>query len=452
MEVLGPESPSPLPTAIRSRSWRDLVGLDRHPAVGMLARARLAAAQAGSVKVRAATVPHFLLRATGSLTTPAVRIATTALEREGIYRQRFKVNVEEMALAEYPSADHAKRHVEAPADSEAGTTLLYIGEPGAPLASSRVQVWPRGEIPAAFAEKHSLHRLPDVGSLVVGESSGTVISPSARGTDLLTPLLTSAVECLARQRADVVVGACRPGLLRHYAPHGYRAFGGQPLELFHAGLLVPVLLLVRDFEHLARVGAPSLATLQRLEREGLLSPRDPAPLIAACAHAGVETDPARVAAAVATTVAACSGDRRQHLLSMLSVGARARLVQPAYTVDVGAGLEVLSAGIPNREAFVVLRGVFEQRSTDASVAQGVVDFFGANALLGGGLPERRTQSVHAVTDGQLLVLQHRDIVKLEAEYPHDALEIYKAAALRQAVLAGVLAPPDSAHSGGGGDR
>ena len=228
------------------------------------------------------------------------------------------------------------------------------------------------------------------------------------------------------------------------------------------------MFVVRDLAYLARVGAPSLAVLARLEREGRLSTRDPAPLIAAFSAPGVETDPVRVTAAVAEALllqhhddGSDCGDGDHHVLRSLSPGARERLVRSGYIVDVIAGLEVLAPHVQNREAFVVLAGVFELRGAAgkhlATFAPG--DMFGAIAFGVSG-EHARMLSVHSRSAGKLLILRPSDMDKLADTHPKDVIEVFKALLVTLALRAGVIGVPGkvvavataaSAYDGPGAD-
>lgn len=357
---------------------------------------------------------------------PAVHVARTDAERDGIARQRYQIHVEELGIREYPGADHARKAVHSPLDLAPETTLLYTGPAAAPDASLRLQVWPAGTVPDGVRQRYSLDRFPDIDTRVVALVTALCARKDMRGSAAVVALTCHGVELGVRDHGvEVMFAECRPGLLRAYRRLGLRPFGGRPIDF--AGLALPVVGITGDLEHLERVGSPWLAVLRRLERSGKLPARDHRPMLEAIeGRGGVTIEPEEVAADVADAM----GDDEGHFLRLLSERVRKRIVGSSLILDVEAGVEVLHAGIANRELFVVLDGIFEVAREGRSLRTlGPGEVFGEIAFFHGG---RRSASVWSRTPGRLVVLRPSALDKLAADSPADAIEIYRA-------LAGVLA-------------
>lgn len=357
---------------------------------------------------------------------PPVHVATTDAERAGIYRLRYRIHVDELGFGTFPGADPARRWITSPSDVEPTTTLLYTGAAGEPAAALRLQIWQPGAIPPEVRAKYTMDRFPDLETRVVAVVTGLVAAKDLRGTTAVVALTGHGVALGVRDHGvEILFAECRPGLLRAYRRLGLRPYGGRPIVI--GGLVVPIVAITRDLDHLARVGSPWLSILRQLDRKGQLPTRDHRPLVAVVAGpGGVESDPGQVASDVVEAMR----DKEGHFLQLLSEGVRERIVRSGFILDVEPDVEVLSAGIASRELFVVLDGICEVTQDGAHLnTLGPGDVFGEIAFFHDG---KRTANVVARSAGRLLVLRPRALEELAARHPRDAVEIYRA-------LAGVLA-------------
>src|SRR5262245_7892074 len=94
-----------------------------------------------------------------------VRIATTAAEREAIYRFRYSVYIEELKY-NY-DADHERKWLKQPEDEKPYTRLLYAGTPEDVKGSVRVRAWRPGAVPREVYDAISLELFPGIERLGV---------------------------------------------------------------------------------------------------------------------------------------------------------------------------------------------------------------------------------------------------------------------------------------------
>jgi len=355
-------------------------------------------------------------------------LATTAAEKEAIYRLRFQVYCEEennqLMLQKY--GDRGLIHT--PEDDDDHTELFYVGDPAAPDATGRAAVYRPGEIPDDIVRTYSLENLPALRHLTCLQANYFIARRSARGSRAAVSLLAGAAEHTVRTHgAEVLFGDCVPGLLSAYRRLGMRPYGGRMIQ-FEGGMLVPVISVLSDVERFASIGSPLYPTLKRLKRDGCFPSSDLEPLKTALqGPAGIETSTERISTYLEQTMV------RDHssFLERLPASARARLTEAGFVLDVQPGTEIIREGFREREMYLLIDGVYEVRHADR-----LLDTIGPGELCGelaffhpDGV---RTATVRAVSPGKVLVLRHRFLERMRRSHPDDAFAIIEALA---AVLA-----------------
>ncbi len=190
-----------------------------------------------------------------------VRTATTAEEREAIYRFRYTIYVEELDKG-FMDVDHDRRWVHDEGDELAGTSLFYTGSPERVTGTLRLEVWRAPDAPALVRSRFCLDRFPDWTSLRVSEVSRLLIAPGLRGGVVLPALARAGYEAMYAAGVDLVFCYCAPGLVRRYAALGFRPYGAD-LVRNEDGIRVPLVGVPSDLEFLRRSKSPVLPLVRR---------------------------------------------------------------------------------------------------------------------------------------------------------------------------------------------
>jgi Cyclic nucleotide-binding domain/N-acyl amino acid synthase FeeM len=337
--------------------------------------------------------------------------ALTDAEREAIWAFRYRIYVEELGR-KLGNADHVRGWVHDPDDDEPGTIHLYTRDADGITGVQRARFWAPGTIPAKDFSAFSLERFPAIETLAAGELGRLMVKRDARGTTVLASLLSAAYELGAgRLGADLAFLNCAPGLVRLYRMLGCRPYCGR-LVRTPDGSEVPLVLVMSDVERMAETGSLFLPLAQRhFAPEGPRPRLDLTPFdhLFEAAAVPLKDDPAEVAAALAERLGVLAGDG-------LGADTIARLAGHGMLLSLEAGELLMEKGLGQREVFIVTDGRFEAFDGERSLrllsegdAIGEVAFFSTSG--------RRSASVRAVTDGQVLVLRHGALKRLRAQDP-----------------------------------
>ncbi|MCP5149215.1 MAG: cyclic nucleotide-binding domain-containing protein [Ectothiorhodospiraceae bacterium] len=369
-----------------------------------------------------------------------VHRATTREERESIYRFRYTVYVEELGRR-LGTAHHETRTVWDDDDEAPYTLHMYTGTPQSMTGSLRVRFWEPGRIPEYDFKTFNMQVFPGIETTRVSEVGRLMIRPSMRGKLLLPAIARAAYEFLVAE-FDGVLAFCygAPGLVPHYQKLGFRLYD-CPLVPTPDGMNIGMVSVLSDGEHLKRVGSPASGLPERyftlarrrrdLERYAHLFNEDALRL---------EIDPARVWERVEHDLtSAGTADDKPSFLEGLPRDVMRLLTSKGFIVDVSESTLVTREGHGDREMFVVLEGSFEVIDQSgrriALLAKG--DLFGEVAFFRES--GRRSATVRAVTDGQVLVIRRRFLNDLRKDNPRAAAEIlFRLGRILSERLAGVL--------------
>jgi hypothetical protein len=352
-----------------------------------------------------------------------VRVAETEEEREAIFRFRYSVYVEELNR-KLGGADHARRVVHDDEDDRPYTLLLYTaGEDGALTGTVRLRHWAPGAVPAKERATFSMERFPGLERLGVAEGGRLMIRPDQRGQLGLVSMACAMYQLMAGELGvDLGFLNCATGLVRHYRLMGFRTYAGR-LVPTPDGIEVPLVILLSDAAHLERAGAfiaPFVSCFFGPGRRPALDVEDYADVLDADS-APVQVDPAAVWDRVSRMRDAATGGEPR-MLDALGEDTVRKLTEKGFVMDVPAGHLLTEKGLAQQEIFVILDGAFEVHDGDRRlrvVARGDVigeiGFFGTSG--------RRTASVSAATDGQVLVLRRRFLDELRRTDPACAADI-----------------------------
>jgi hypothetical protein len=351
-----------------------------------------------------------------------VHVARSGAEREAVFRFRYSVYAEELGR-KLGNADHGRRLVHDLEDDRDYTTLLYTAaEDGSLTGTMRLRRWGPGEVPAKDWDAFSMERFEGLGELTTAELGRLMITPDQRGKLGLVSLGCAAYQlCAGEFGVDVGFINCATGLVRHYRLLGFRTYAGR-LVPTPDGIEVPLVMFPSDKAFLEQVGSfitpfvdafygPGRREALPIGRYSDLLDGDSAP---------VQVDPAAVWDRVESLRSA--NGSQPGMLEALSEDTVRTLADKGFLMRVPGGERLTEKGLSQQELFVILDGVFEVHVGDRRLGVigrgdviGEVAFFGTSG--------RRSASVSAATDGQVLVLRRHFIDELRRNDPAAAAEV-----------------------------
>lgn len=338
-----------------------------------------------------------------------IRTATTTTDRETIFRLRYEIYVEEIGYR-YQHADHERRLLTDPGTRQ--SRLLMAMDEGRVVGTAKCD-W-GGEVEFTDEERmvYDLGRfLPVVKPAGIGIFSRFMAAPSHRSGDVPIRLFDSVLRFLLEKHAALLFLDCRPHLINTYERLGFRTYTRTYSDPM-AGLLVPLVLVLDDREHLRRVGARWLPLFDAY-------PPDAARLREVVAILP-DYSP------VHTVNSPETGDPRNDIEQFLSIedpGGQisifdnldeadvARLVAASHIIECQPGDRIIAEHVTDQTVFLVLEGVVEVRKEGRVVAvltRGAV--LGEIAFM---LQGRRTADVFAASAGvRILALRHKSLTQL----------------------------------------
>lgn len=351
-----------------------------------------------------------------------VHIAESEEEREAVFRFRYSVYVEELGR-KLGNADHRRRRVHDDEDDKPYTVLLYTADDEASLTGTiRVRHWRPGEVPEKDWTTFSMERFDGLSQLGTAEAGRLMIKPDHRGQLGLVSIGCAMYQLAATELAvDVGFINCATGLVRHYRLLGFRTYDGR-LVPTPDGIEVPLVMFPSDRAYLEQVGSfltPFVEALfgrggrtpVQVERYTSLLDADSAP---------VQVDAAAVWERVRRVRGAAGPQPRT--LDALSEATVRRFADKGFVMKVSAGELLTEKGLAQQEIFLVLDGTFAVHDGDRRLRLlgrgeviGEIGFFGTSG--------RRSASVSAATDGQVLVLRRHFLDELREAEPAMAAEI-----------------------------
>jgi hypothetical protein len=349
-----------------------------------------------------------------------VHIAETEAERDAIFAFRYSVYAEELGR-KLGNADHERGHVHDPEDDQAYTTLLYTeDEDGRVTGTSRIRHWDPGQVPDKDWATFSMEQFDGIERLTTAELGRLMIAPGHRGQLPIVSMGCAAYQLMAG-KADVGFCNCAAGLVKHYRLLGFRTYAGKLIPT-PDGISVPLVIFPSDSRYFTEAGAFVGAFVNEyfggkgrphldLGRWSGVLDTNAAP---------VRFDPDVVLERVS--------DFRQAetetptILDALSEETVTKLSARGFLLNLSAGQLLTEKSLKQRELFIIIEGGFEVhdggrrlRLIGPGDVIGEIGFFGSSG--------RRTASVTAVTDGQVLALRRHFVDELMKTDPAGAAEI-----------------------------
>jgi hypothetical protein len=351
-----------------------------------------------------------------------VYIAETAAEREAVFSFRYLVYARELGR-KLGNADHDRQRLHDEEDGKPYTTLLYTDDGAGTLTGTiRIRRWLPGEVPVKDWDTFSMERFDGLGQLRTAEFGRLMIEPGHRGQVGLLSIACAIYQLGATELpADVGFINCATGLVRHYRLLGFRTYAGRLVPTVD-GIEVPLVFIPSDRAFMEQAGSFLVPLADVLYGSGgraavevarwadLLDP-DAAP---------VRFDAEAVWERVSLMRQAAGN--HPSMLEGLSEETVRKLTEKGFLMELAAGQLLTEKGLSQQEIFVVIDGVFEVhddarrlRVIGPGDVIGEIGFFGTSG--------RRSASVTAASDGQVLVLRRHFVDELMKSDPPCAAEI-----------------------------
>ncbi|WP_224363431.1 cyclic nucleotide-binding domain-containing protein [Hyalangium versicolor] len=290
-----------------------------------------------------------------------VRFARTEDEREAIYRLRYATYVEEMHLYQ-GQADHSLHWLK---DEDDGTAhQLYAEVQSEVVGALRVQLGRERAIPESLTERFALERfLPLVPLEQLSVVGRFMVRRDMRGTTVPYRLIHEVTRFLIDEGLELAFCDCQPHLLNLYMSLGFRPYLGT-FDHPEFGVMVPLVMVLRDREHMEWVGSP-LRTLLPMDGRSEV-PARVAPLLEAARDVLSQelTDPEHYWRQVHELM----GPVRPPVFAGLSEQELQAVLASSHVIQCAPGDYLIRRGQVARTVFVVLSGSLEVRDGERVVA------------------------------------------------------------------------------------
>lgn len=365
-------------------------------------------------------IPAVIVAMSAPFASLSIRIASTAAEREAIYRFRYDIYVREMGKVRLEQADHGRGWLKDDADDQATLYGAYA-EDGSVIGTLQVIGGETG-IPDAFRQLPHFEQFLTLPPSALSFTGRLMVAPGRRGGQAMTALVGRAYQDGLATGRHFNFCVCSPGLVDLYEHLGYRRFTGNLVDPV-VGYQVPLVLAARDREHLSTIQSPLWRILRHLPGES--GPNDDARRLLDWLHASVPvTSVVRDWIEQEDAFWVFLADKVRHaasgtasILADLGEDEQKRLLKGGTLLDCARGDLIIKAGAVGTEVFVVLSGLVEVRLAGQSTPLAVLDsgqVFGEIAFI---TDITRTADVVALTDARLLVVSQTALKRLMATAP-----------------------------------
>jgi predicted GNAT family N-acyltransferase len=294
-----------------------------------------------------------------------IRFAETAADREAVYRLRYEIYVEELRVFG-ESSDHDERRLAEEVDDV--SRLLLATDDGVPVGTLRVTLGAETAFPEEVVEKYSLDRfLGPVPRESIAVTARFMVHPRRRESAVAFALLEAGARfALEFAPIEATFCDCSPHLVGFYQRLGFRTYR-QTYDDPVVAVVVPLVLAVRDVDHLQRVGSPLLALgIDRLgptpvTRELLARLPERPPVRSVAMHGAYDW---------ADEIPGGDEKRRRalRLFDGLTEPELAAALELSHVIDLMPGDCLIRRGQALRTMYVLLDGELEVRDRDRHVA------------------------------------------------------------------------------------
>ncbi len=202
-----------------------------------------------------------------------VHIATKLWEKREIYRLRYEVYVQEMALPLGSLANKRKQLTDA-MDNQ--SILLYVQSEDRIIATSRLTIAAAEDYPPALASVFHLNKfktlLSNQPDPKFGLGTKLAVNIQYRNSTALFLLVAETDRILREQNVSFFFGGCKPNLISLYERIGFRRFTSDFSD-FGYGLLVPLVAVLEDIQHFQLVRSPLYRHIRKYPHNSTIAPK-----------------------------------------------------------------------------------------------------------------------------------------------------------------------------------
>lgn len=237
-------------------------------------------------------------------------------------------------------------------DADDDTGVILTACQGKEVVGTLRMNWMDAGLSAALPPGLQIHRfLKHADTAHVVHLSRLAVAPQPRNESVVLLLMIAAAERGADRQVEVALCDCQPHLLDFYLRVGFRTYA-PAFEHNEGGVVIPLVLLGDDLEHLRAVRSPVYPTLERggRPRPSLNALRD---VIENGHDIGIQTRWRDFGRLYADQLA------QSRLLAGLDEAERARLLEHGMVLTVMPGQRLIVEAQPTRTLFLVLDGLLE---------------------------------------------------------------------------------------------
>lgn len=186
--------------------------------------------------------------------TQPIHVAHTENERSAIYTFRYRIYIEEMGKP-YRHADHELKQLKDELDDKA--ILLYATRNGEITGTLRINWGEDISAYTAFAESCALAHFRHFPAESLSFCSRLMVHKARRSSAVAAALSTAAYLTGRERSIQFNFSHCAPRLLSFFERMGFRQYT-RPFHHAEVGPQVPLVLVLKDIEHLCASRSPFL--------------------------------------------------------------------------------------------------------------------------------------------------------------------------------------------------
>lgn len=322
-----------------------------------------------------------------------IAFAETADEREAVYRQRYAVYIDELHLCE-SVADHNRKILTDAYDATGRLLYARIGDDI--VGSMRVHLGSDGAFPEPFEVQYDLQRFAATVSYAqMSVITRLMITKAYRHSPVSFGLMHAVAEFgLRLPTLQLCFLSCAPHLINLYLRLGFRTYTRSSSDP-EFGFFVPMVLVVRDLNYLARIASPFLSLIAQYVTPAEIPPWVDT-IFPDSSSVWSERADAEKYWSQAYGLLTEKSQGEYSVFDGLTEDQIKLFLAKGHVLDSGQGELVIRKGTVANGLFVVLSGVVEVRDSDRVLAVlGRGEIFGEVSFL---LASSRSASVYAASD------------------------------------------------------
>ena len=192
-----------------------------------------------------------------------IKFASSDEDRERIFRFRYDVYVTEMGKSP-AEADHQKKIIRDELDEDAH--LLYAEDEGHIIGTVRLNYRTKKKFPDAWEQIYAIEKFAPSFGDHISMTSRMMVAKDYRGSSVPAALVGAVYSTGREMGSKFDFCNCAPSLLEFYEQIGFRRFTDGFMDEDN-GYHVPLVMLVRDTQHLRHVRSPLYRVARNFEHE-----------------------------------------------------------------------------------------------------------------------------------------------------------------------------------------